>query len=97
MKKFVVKKAGKKGKGLFTTAPLLENECIFSVDLSGLQPPRPGTKLSKEEWNHLDYAGRVHTNFFRQPLSIQKKYYEFLPPSIRRKYRTKFEEPNGRR
>lgn len=170
MKKFVVKKAGKKGKGLFTTAPLWENECIFSVDLSDLQPPRPGTKLSKEEWNHLDYAGRgkyvisahpyvyinhscdpnvyikhetiarssffalrgiqrgeeltydygvsamdqfedldsvldckcgarncrgrVHTNFFKQPLSIQKKYYEFLPPSIKRRYRAKFEKLN---
>ncbi len=58
MHAFVVRPAGKKGKGLFTTVPLRADAFLFSVDLSGLEPPAPDATLSKEERDHLDYAGR---------------------------------------
>jgi hypothetical protein len=166
MHRFVVRSAGKKGKGLFTTVPLTADDCLFSVDLSCLEPPPPDAKLSKEEWDHLDYSGRgryvisthpyvyinhdcdpnvyvmhhtiarssfyalrdirageeltydygvnamdqfrdmdfvfecacgstvcrkkVHTNFFKQPLGIQRRYARYIPPSIKHKYRERF-------
>jgi hypothetical protein len=37
----------------------------------------------------------VHTNFFMQPIAIQRKYYCYLPPSIRRKYKKQFAKLHG--
>jgi hypothetical protein len=36
--------------------------------------------------------GVVHGAFFEMPLDFQRRYYPYLPPSIRRKYRAKFAE-----
>ncbi len=33
---------------------------------------------------------KISGDFFKQPLDIQRKYYEYLPSSIKRKYQDKF-------
>jgi hypothetical protein len=39
---------------------------------------------------------KVSGDFFEQPQEIQKKYYQYLPPSLKRKYKERFlRENNG--
>jgi len=33
---------------------------------------------------------KIPGDFFKQPIEIQRKYYQYLPPSIKRKYKDKF-------
>ena len=33
---------------------------------------------------------RISADFLKQPIEIQRKYYKYLPPSIKRKYKNKF-------
>lgn len=33
---------------------------------------------------------KIPGDFFRQPIEIQRKYYKYLPPAIKRKYKDKF-------
>jgi len=54
--KFVIKKAGKKGKGVFALKDIKKNELIMIRDYSKLKRFKAGDKrLSKS--NHVDYVG----------------------------------------
>ncbi len=41
--------------------------------------------------------GKLSTCFLKQPIAIQKKYYPYLPPSIKKKYRSKFTKLQGQK
>ena len=40
--------------------------------------------------NSKNYRKRVTGDFFKLPIKLQKIYYPYLPPSIKRKYKNKF-------
>lgn len=44
-----------------------------------------------------DCRGVVHGDFFRMPEEWQARFYHFLPPSTRRKYRDRFAHIRGKR
>lgn len=166
MKKFIIKKASKKGKGLFANKGFKKGKKIFHVDLTKLKSytRKEVSKHPQRDSDHWDYVGRgryvityhpysymnhscnpscyikhqtmaigntyamrdikkgeeltydygvnamdmfgknywfnchcgskkcrkkIFTDFFKQPLEIQRKYYRNLPPSIRRRYKDK--------
>ncbi len=39
----------------------------------------------------------LSTCFLKQPLEIQRKYYKYLPPSLKRKYKDKFSKLRGQK
>jgi SET domain-containing protein len=166
MRKYFVKKAGRKGKGLFTTEDIRRGEVLFKIDLSKQKSYTPGEIAKMANNNHADYVGRgryvisfhpysyinhscnpnvvvkhesiakstfialcnikkreeltcdygviamdqfgktlwvmdcscgskncrkkISGDFFKQPVEIQRKYYKYLPPAIKRKYKDKF-------
>ena len=51
-----------------------------------------GTELwsTKCECRSKNCRGKLSTCFLKQPISIQKKYYKYLPQALKRKYRNKF-------
>ena|SRR3989338_8136285 len=174
MSKVVVKKAGKKGKGLFATKDFRKGEFILRVDLTKLKEHKcKECKNTPDDEAHIDYVGRgkyiityhpysyinhscnpnvivkhetiarssffamnnikkgeeltydygvnamdqfdeldwiflckcgskqcrkkVHCNFFKQTIAVQKRYFKYLPSSIKRKYRKKFEKVQNRK
>lgn len=52
-------------------------------------------QIDKELWRSKckcgsqNCRGVISTCFLNQPIEIQRKYYRYLPPSLRRKYRSK--------
>ena len=52
--------------------------------------------IDKEFWTtkckcgSKNCRGILSSYFLKQPIEIQKKYYKYLPPAIKRKYKTKF-------
>jgi len=55
-------------------------------------------QIDKELWKtkcecgSKNCRGILSTSFLKQPINIQKKYYKYLPPSIKREYKDKFEK-----
>ncbi len=165
MKSYIIKKSKTHGKWLFANKSFDKDDLIFEVDLSKLAKIKTGTKLSKKDELHIDYAwhgkyvvskhpyvyinhscdpnvvikhetiarskfyamqdiqkgeqltydfgvnamdqidkelwstkctcgskncrGIISSCFLKQPIKIQKKYYKYLPPSLKRKYKNK--------
>jgi len=165
MKKFIIKKAGKRGKGLFAKTNIKKGEIVVRKNLTKFKSysRKEIDKNSKLQSDHCDYVGRgryvidtspvsfinhscnpncyfayktisvgavvalrdirkgeeitvdygvnamdqfdknefvlnchcgskdcrkrISMDFFKQPIKIQKKYYKYLPPSIKRRYR----------
>jgi len=60
-------------------------------------------QIDKELWRtkckcgSKNCRGILSTCFLKQPLDIQRKYYEYLPPSLKRKYKDKLKKLRGRR
>lgn len=168
MKKYIVKKAGAKGEGLFASKDIKKGEVLFKVDLSKQKAYSPKEIAKMPNNNHADYVGRgkyvisfhpysymnhscnaniavkhesiakstfmamrdikkgeelthdygagamdqfgktlwtmkcrcgskncrkkIPGDFFKQPKEIQKQYYQYLPRSIKRKYRLLFDK-----
>ncbi len=172
MKKFIVKKTGGKGQGLFASKNIKKGEVLFHVDLSKQKSYTPKEIEKMPDNDHADYVGRgkyvmafhpysyinhscnpnvivkhesiakskfiamhdikkgeeltydygvnaldhigkvgyitqgpwvmrckcgskncrkkISADFFRQPIEIQRRYYRYLPPVIKRKYKDKF-------
>jgi hypothetical protein len=176
MKKYIIKKTNKKGKGLFASKDIKEGELVFYVNLSK-QKSFSLDEINKHierESNHWDYIGhgiyvltfhpysymnhscnpnilikyksmtksefiamcnikkgeeltydygvnaldiigtgkyitignkimkckcgskncrkKIFADFFKQPVELQRKYYKYLPLTIKRKYRKKFKK-----
>lgn len=55
-------------------------------------------QIDKELWTtkckcgSKNCRGVLSTCFLRQPIEIQRRYYKFLPPSLKRKYRDKLKK-----
>lgn len=60
MKKYIVKRAGNKGKGLFATKNIKENEIILKNNIQKLKKLtlKDISKLPEKVQEHADYAGK---------------------------------------
>lgn len=168
MKKYIIRKSGIRGKGLFASKDIKKDEVLFTVDLSKQKSYTPKEIAKAPNNEHADYVGRgryvisfhpysymnhscnpnilikhisitkskfiamkdikkneeltydygvnaleqmdknlwiinckcrskncrkkVFGSFFKQPLKIQRKYYKYLPSSIKKKYKNKFKK-----
>lgn len=168
MKKYIVKAAVGKGKGLFSSTDIKEGEVLFKVDLSKNKSYTPEEIAKMPNNNHADYVGRgryaisfhpysymnhscnpnivvkhdsiakstfiamrdikkgeelthdygvgamdqfgktlwimdckceskncrkkIPGDFFKQPKETQRKYYKYLPPTIKRRYKDIFDK-----
>ncbi|MFH1425808.1 MAG: SET domain-containing protein-lysine N-methyltransferase [Candidatus Kerfeldbacteria bacterium] len=58
-------------------------------------------QIDKELWKtkckcgSKNCRGTLSTCFLKQPLEIQRKYYKYLPSSLKRKYKDKFKKLRG--
>ncbi|MEA3514417.1 MAG: SET domain-containing protein-lysine N-methyltransferase [Nanoarchaeota archaeon] len=71
-------------------------ELTYDYGVNALDHIGKGGYVSKGAWTIECKCGskkcrkKISADFLKQPIEIQRKYYKYLPPAIKRRYKDKF-------